>query len=120
MALPDTHDWIKSHKHGYGKVTDHVSREIRHGRISRDLGQKLINHFQNKQPIHQELLLDWIGINKESLDFILKSETNIQINETPKPLTDSEVKSIREIFYASSTLTRGKDLNQIIIGKGYP
>ena len=29
------HDILKLYKHGYSKVTDHATREIRHGRLSR-------------------------------------------------------------------------------------
>ena len=36
------HDYLKLCKHGYSKVTDHASREIRHGRITRNQGIDLV------------------------------------------------------------------------------
>ena len=41
------HDYIKLMKCGYGKVTDHVSREIRLKRLTRSQGIALITKYFN-------------------------------------------------------------------------
>ena len=46
----DVHDYIKLKKYGYGKVTDHASREIRLGKITREEGRVLVKRFQNIKP----------------------------------------------------------------------
>jgi N-acetyl sugar amidotransferase len=67
----DLHDAIKVLKWGYGKVVDHACREIRLGRLTREQAQdKVIKHSQ-PSPQHQQLFLDWLGMQQSALDFIL-------------------------------------------------
>jgi N-acetyl sugar amidotransferase len=61
------HDYIKFIKHGYGKVTDHASREIRWGRLTRDEGIQLVKSYQDQMPYDIQNFLDWIGQSGESL-----------------------------------------------------
>jgi N-acetyl sugar amidotransferase len=65
------HDEIKMLKTGFSKVTDHACREIRHGRLTREQGVSLINHHQNMPSKHTDLILEWLGINKKGLSFVL-------------------------------------------------
>jgi len=44
------HDYIKYLKCGYGKVTDHATREIRLKRLSRDKAKELVKVYANVQP----------------------------------------------------------------------
>ena len=46
----DVHDYIKFIKHGYGKVNDHVAREIRLGHMTQKKGCDLINKYIKKEP----------------------------------------------------------------------
>lgn len=59
------HDYIKLIKLGYGKATDHASREIRLGHMSREQGISLVSRYQDIVPRDTKLFLDWIGM-KES------------------------------------------------------
>jgi N-acetyl sugar amidotransferase len=68
----DLHDYIKYIKHGYSKITDHVSREIRLKHLSRDQGKILVQYFEKIQPKHVEKFLDWSGLSKENLTNLLK------------------------------------------------
>ncbi len=61
------HDYIKYLKWGYGKVTDHASREIRLRRLNRDEGINLIMEFFDKIPDDIEIFCDWIKIDKKKL-----------------------------------------------------
>lgn len=64
----DLHDYIKFLKWGYGKVTDHASREIRLRRLSRKDGIELVRKYQDI-PIDQRnlsLFLDWIDMDLEA------------------------------------------------------
>ena len=40
------HDFLKLVKHGYSKVTDHVTREIRHKRLNKYSGLNLIKKYE--------------------------------------------------------------------------
>jgi hypothetical protein len=58
------HDWVKFAKWGYGKVTDHASREIRLRRMSREEGIALVEHY-NDVPLQDLVaLLAWIGMSE--------------------------------------------------------
>ena len=61
------HDYIKYLKYGYSKVNDHVSREIRLGRLDKENAIKLIKKHQTKLPNDISLFLQWIGMSDEEL-----------------------------------------------------
>lgn len=67
----DLHDYIKYVKYGYGKITDHVSREIRFGRLTREDGINLVKHWTNRTNIFDHLFMNWLGIDNTALNFIL-------------------------------------------------
>jgi len=70
------HDLLKLYKHGYSKVTDHASREIRFGRISRQQGLNLVRKHQLNEPEYLELFTDWLGIEKKGLSLIMDQFRN--------------------------------------------
>ncbi len=72
----DVHDYIKYIKHGYGKVTDHVSREIRLRHMTLEHGIDLINHYTPIQPKNLQLFLNWIGITKNSFYYLIDQHRN--------------------------------------------
>ncbi len=67
----DVHDYIKYAKHGYGKVTDHVCREIRLRRMTREDGISLIKKYSERPPKNLPLFLSWIGMTQNSFHFII-------------------------------------------------
>jgi len=46
----DVHDYLKYLKFGYGRATDDASMEIRHGRLTREEGQKLVKEYDAAEP----------------------------------------------------------------------
>ena len=72
----DVHDYIKFIKHGYGKVTDHVNREIRFNRITREQGIGLINKYSARKPKHLDLFLEWLGITKNAFYYLIDQHRN--------------------------------------------
>lgn len=59
------HDYIKFLKFGYGKVNDHVARDIRLKRISREDGLALIKKYLTIKPKALDQFLSWIGLTEE-------------------------------------------------------
>jgi N-acetyl sugar amidotransferase len=72
----DVHDYIKYIKHGYGKVSDHVSREIRLGHMTLEHGIDLINHYTPIQPKNLQLFLNWIGMTENGFNYLLDQHRN--------------------------------------------
>ncbi len=60
------HDYIKFLKFGYGKVTDHINRDIRFKRITRDEGKIIISKYERKIPKDLNYFFKWININKNN------------------------------------------------------
>jgi N-acetyl sugar amidotransferase len=61
------HDWIKFAKWGYGKVSDHASREIRLKRMTREQGIALVRCYEDVLPADLPLFLEWIGMSEAEL-----------------------------------------------------
>ncbi len=61
------HDYLKFIKFGYGKVSDHVSRDIRLNRLSRQNGIALVAKYQNVRPTKMHTFFDWLEISEEEV-----------------------------------------------------
>ncbi|WP_207896587.1 N-acetyl sugar amidotransferase [Flaviaesturariibacter flavus] len=72
----DVHDYIKYIKHGYGKVTDHVAREIRLRRMTREQGAELIKQYTTREPRNLGLFLDWLGVAENSFNYLINQFRN--------------------------------------------
>ncbi len=61
------HDYLKFLKLGYSKITDHASREIRLGRMSRERGIELVEKYTEKYPSDFNTFLNWLDIKEDYL-----------------------------------------------------
>ena len=59
------HDYIKFLKYGFGKVSDHASRDIRLKRITREEGVRLVSQYQDIKPSDLPVFLEWIDMSEE-------------------------------------------------------
>ncbi len=75
------HDYIKLIKCGYGKVTDHASREIRLKRMTREEGIEMVKKYQNLAPLenHLNLFLTWIGMGKNEFLSHIERKRNLEV-----------------------------------------
>ena len=129
----DLHDYLKLVKHGYSKVTDHASREIRHGRITRKEGLALVKRFEQQPTQFNNLFLDWLGITKHGLEFMIDQHRNEKFWTETSPgnwsfngwsTLQTGMEKIQEMtetpFHANSVLDYREYPTYITIGKGYP
>ena len=127
------HDLLKLYKHGYSKVTDHASREIRFGRISRGKALDLVKKYELVQPDYVNLFCDWLGISEQSLEFIMNQHRDKKYWEKKAPkkwsfkgLSSriSEVKKGNKSqnfdFISNNKIEYKQTSEYITIGKGYP
>ena len=59
------HDYMKYIKLGYGKITDHASREIRLKRMTRTEAIKLVTNLEQKEPKDLDIFLNWVELSSE-------------------------------------------------------
>ena len=131
----EIHDYLKILKHGYSKVTDHVCREIRHKRLNRYQGLKLINKYELQFPKYLELFCEWLDIDRKSLEFILNRFRNPKYFQMKSDLSFNYLglskKYIKNLDLKKETthFKFDKEINQknknfikkyITFGKGYP
>jgi len=61
------HDYIKYLKFGYGKATDHATRDIRLKRLTRKEGIALVEKYDAVKPSNLNTFLEWIGLSESEL-----------------------------------------------------
>lgn len=73
------HDYIKFLKWGYGKVTDHASREIRLKRLTREHAVQLVERYQAAPPSDLPLFLQWLGMSEREFRPIIDAHRDQRI-----------------------------------------
>lgn len=124
------HDLLKYYKTGISKVTDHASREIRHGRISREKALRLVVYHQQFNPSYLDLFCKWLGVNQKSLQYVIDMHRNKDIWEQDsnrnwefKNKLNAQVETMfsdKKPFIENSSFARDIHDDYITIGKGYP
>jgi hypothetical protein len=129
------HDQLKLYKHGFSKVTDHATREIRHKRLSLEKGLILTKKYEQMQPKYSKLFLDWLGVNERSLQFIMDQHRNPNfwtqsefgqwtfngwsIQNDLSKLDSSQNYDLPEIFKVNDEIESNVGAKYITIGKGW-
>jgi N-acetyl sugar amidotransferase len=130
----DVHDHIKYLKQGYSKVTDHASREIRHGRLTRDQALALVRHHETQPLAHLDKFCGWLGVDARALTFIFNQHRNPKVWQELAPgdwrrqpgcdFTQGDSPRSADSgflgFRAHSTLNMDKPDAYVTVGKGYP
>jgi len=74
----DVHDYLKYLKFGYGRATDDASTEIRHGRISREVGVKITNYLDPVRPMNWHMYLGWLQLSNNAVLDALKGMEGVE------------------------------------------
>ena len=127
------HDYCKFLKLGYSKVTDHLCREIRHKRISRDSAIIMLRNKEKEPILYLDLFEKWANIESSSWDFLFSEISNSKfINQLypnkyqPNPLSNGLVSGnnrwvsdrFEDIFFKTDDRTIEMGSKYITIGKG--
>ena len=64
------HDYLKYIKFGYGRCTDHASKDIRAGKMSREEGIRLVNKMDPIKSKDLERWLNYVDMTEEDFDRI--------------------------------------------------
>ena len=133
----DVHDYIKYLKHGYGKVVDHASREIRLKHMSRQEGVLQTKKYLSRKPKHLNLFLEWLGITENAFHYIIDQHRNPNLWERDhdwnwklkfdhqKEIDDSEhsheesSKIFNEFILTPKGVSPDNEEKYILVGKGF-
>ncbi|MEG3179108.1 N-acetyl sugar amidotransferase [Sphingomonas sp. LT1P40] len=124
----DVHDRLKQIKHGYSKVTDHASREIRHGRLTREQGLALVRAHEDAPLGHVDKFCEWLGMEQPALEWLIDQHRNPRVWEEGKPgdwrrraaVAPAGAVEPQPGFDAHSDFAAGLDDRYVVVGKGYP
>lgn len=132
----DLHDLLKLYKHGYSKVTDHATREIRFGRLTRDEGLTLVRKHEQAPIRYLQQICEWLGVTTRSMQFMADQHRNKQFwiqkdigqwvfngwSASQCEKGDEQGSPVKELdmFVANDRLERNLEAKYITIGKGYP
>jgi len=64
------HDYLKYIKFGYGRGSDHVSKDIRAGLLTRDQGIELVRRYDHVKPGDLARWLSYVGMTEDEFDRI--------------------------------------------------
>lgn len=67
------HDYFKYIKRGFGRATDHATRDVRAGILSREEGFELIKEHDSKRPGALDYYMEITGLSEEEIVRVLKS-----------------------------------------------
>jgi N-acetyl sugar amidotransferase len=59
------HDYLKFIKFGYGRCTDHASKDIRAGKMTRDEGIKLVREYDSNRPSDLDRWLAYVDMSED-------------------------------------------------------
>lgn len=64
------HDYLKFVKFGYGRASDHVSKDIRSGILTREKGVELVRKYDHVKPKDLARWLSYVGMSEDEFDRI--------------------------------------------------
>ncbi len=82
--MAGVHDYAKWVKRGFGRATDHVSIDVRHGLLSREEGFALAEKIDAERPGELDYYLKISGFSDEEFLDILESHRTGQAKKLPK------------------------------------
>ena len=118
------HDYIKFLKYGYGKVTDHINRDIRFKRISREDAKFIIAKYERNIPEDLNYFLKWIKLSKKQFfDRFKNNSFNFKESKYNKMKIDPIIlnKIENKLHYIKTNNLEKENFNQeyIVFGRTY-
>ncbi|MBF0148980.1 MAG: N-acetyl sugar amidotransferase [Magnetococcales bacterium] len=67
------HDYLKYLKRGFGRATDHATRDVRAGILTREEGFELVKRYDSKRPDCMDYYLGITGLEEEEVERTIKA-----------------------------------------------
>ncbi len=90
-------DLLRYYKHGFSKISDHVSREVRLKRMTIETAQKNILKYSTIMPTDLGDLSDWLEIKKANFENILLKHKNKNHFDDINSMESSYIKNLKNI-----------------------
>ena len=104
------HDLLKLKNHGYRKVRDHLTREIRHGRVSREAAIQ-IEKLYSLNKINIKPFFDWLGVSHTGYEWFIEHRL-VSVKESIGPTHENiETPKIFENYLSPSECPKQEFLN---------
>jgi len=72
--MAGVHDYMKFYKRGFGRATDHATRDVRAGVLTREEGFELIHRHDAKRPDALDFYMEITGTTEEEIESALKAQ----------------------------------------------
>ena len=111
------HDYMKFIKFGYGRATDHASKDIRDGLITRDKGIEYVNHYDHVKPMKSlNHWLEYVQMKERDFDEIADSFRDprvwfIRNGKWVKDCIDGELREFGDVLLEKKQREKYKELN---------
>jgi hypothetical protein len=119
------HDAIKRRKLGYGRVRDHLCREIRFGRIGREDALSLEVAYNRNFNVTEkdnglrQLFFTWLGMNAQAFEWLLDYHYGLVDRESSSPPSPPNAAHSEFLqSYSRNGPPTSTDDAYILIGKG--
>ena len=89
----DIHDLLKYERLGYRKITDHCTREIRHGRLTKQEGINIKLKFTFRK-VNINPFFNWLNVSKSGIDWFIKH----RLSKTANLISNTKVGYEKIIF----------------------
>ena len=77
----EIHDYLRLKKLGYSKLRDHLSREIRHQRITKKNADRYYRKFLKNYNYETDSFFAWLGLNENSIKWV---RNHLKLNRRKK------------------------------------
>ena len=81
--MTGVHDWAKYIKRGFGRATDHATRDVRSGIITREQGFELIRKHDSSKPQALEYFMEQTGMSEQEILNELKKHRSGNAKKLP-------------------------------------
>ena len=80
-------DYIKYIKRGYSRPSHLVAIDIRHGRLTKEEGQVMIDEYEGRRPQSLDLFLEFIGMSEEEfIDIAMSHQVSPNVHKPENTL----------------------------------
>lgn len=107
-------DYIKYIKRGYSRPSHLVALDIRHGRLKKADGERLIAEYEGKRPPSLDLFLEFVGLSEqEFIEIALAHQVSPYVHDPKKTLPGERMADF-ERWNRDGAMDRGDAERQVI------